>query len=68
MKFLVLFSVLALCAIDVNGFFQNHLKKFKGGGGSTAAVAPPPPPPPPPPPAPVEDTKSGGFDIGSLLA
>lgn len=36
MKFLVLFSVLALCAVNVNGTFHKLLKK---GGGSSHSEA-----------------------------
>jgi hypothetical protein len=35
MKFLIVFSVLALCAINVNGLFFNHGK----GGASASAGA-----------------------------
>lgn len=37
MKFLVLFSVLAFCALNVNGFLQNHFKKGSSSGASASS-------------------------------
>lgn len=39
MKFLILFSVLALSAINVNGLFFNHLKGKSGASAGASAGA-----------------------------
>lgn len=72
MKFLVVFAVLSVCAINSNAFFLKGHKLFGGKSGSSSgassesyAAPPPPPPPPAEPAAPAGNPLAG---LGQLLA